>query len=113
MPGLAASPTSKVLLSVVWFFSPSGACLLSDSLVQVVLPYPLVRLSYWASSTVFGVLEAQGVEGAVTSAGGVGGSKPGSSKTSPDIIFGNSSSVGGVEGGKELGLGNVVYRASD
>jgi hypothetical protein len=32
---------------------------------------------------------------------------------SPDITFCNSSSVSGVKGRKELGLGNVVFRASD
>jgi hypothetical protein len=43
----------------------------------------------------------------------VKGSKPGPSKTSSYIAFSESSLVGGVEGIKELGLGNVGYRASD
>jgi hypothetical protein len=31
----------------------------------------------------------------------------------PDITFCKSSSVGGIKGGKELGLRNMGYRASD
>jgi hypothetical protein len=40
-------------------------------------------------------------------------SKPGPSETSSYIAFSESSFMCGVEGIKELGLGNMGYRASD
>jgi hypothetical protein len=37
----------------------------------------------------------------------------GPSKSSPDVFFCHSCLKGGIKGWKELGLGNVGYRASD